>query len=364
MKFAQEFRKALQREGIPHAYISDPLLLLLLNLAPLLIRCIFVGFPQKWVDSAVPYGQLKKCLKKVTNELHELGLDKDTLTQLAASQKDPSTVAFYYHLDGAAANSKLFRPRLTFFVHIQDGVAVDAKLTPSTRDFLEKIASSTGKAQNITADESAQISAQIGPANFTEASGPFSPRHISPSEDEAVSIQRVEVPLVFDSEFFDILQTDVFNLDALQGEEQDKMGKEIMLLGQDINKATKPSKGRKARGDMETWRNIFELYLDARVFFSTRENDHGARTSPQAVKQLNWFQDQVLSRKLAYGLKLESSRKAYTRFLSVNALLLQILKFQEINSLAVTKILKSMLLGYTTIYFLVISLANHPNRIR
>ncbi|KAI0118137.1 SPX domain-containing protein [Hypoxylon sp. NC0597] len=303
MKFAQEFRKSLKQEG----------------------------FPEKWVNNAVPYGQLKKCIKKVTNELRELGLDKDTLAQLAASQNDPSAVAFHYQLDGKVTDSNHFRPRLTFFIHLKDGVAVDAKLTPSTRDFLKKIVSRTGETSESPANDPDHRKPPPILCNSEQG-------HLS--EEEPVSIQQIEVPLVFDGEFFEILQTDVSNLDALQEEEQDKLGKEITLLGQDINAATKPSKGRKAKGDLATWRKIFELYLDARIFFSTLENDHGARTSTQAVEQLRWFQDQVLSRKLIHGLKLENSRQAYTRFLSLNALLLQILKFQEINNLAVTKILK------------------------
>ncbi|KAI0848683.1 SPX domain-containing protein [Daldinia vernicosa] len=309
MKFAQEFRKALQKEG----------------------------FPEKWVNSAVPYGQLKKCLKKVTNELRELGLDKDTLAQLATSQKDPSAVAFHYHLDGKLTHSNHFRPRLTFFIHLQDGVAVDAKLTPSTRDFLKKVVSKTGETSVSLAHES---SSAFPDTWIKSTDSPLNAEQVLLSKEEPLSVKQIEVPLVFDGEFFEILQTDVSNLDVLQQEEQDKLGKEIALLGHDINKATKPSKGRRARGDLETWRNIFELYLDARIFFSTREYDHGARTSTQAIEQLRWFQDQVLSRKLIHGLKLENSRQAYTRFLNMNALLLQILKFQEINSLAVTKILK------------------------
>ncbi|KAI0381052.1 SPX domain-containing protein [Hypomontagnella monticulosa] len=304
MKFAQEFKKSLQREG----------------------------FPQKWVESAVPYGQLKKCIKKVTNELQELGLDKDTLSQFAASQKDESTVAFQYHLDEKDTDSNHFRPRLTFFIHLKDGVAVDAKLTPSTRDFLKNIVSRTEGPPETPTDESSQTKLAVSAKPLDSGSS----YQVAESEE----IQQIEVPLVFDGEFFDILQTDVSNLDALQVEEQDKLGKEITLLGQDIVMATKPSKGRKARGDLEAWRGIFELYLDARIFFSNRENDHGARTSTQAVEQLRWFQDQVLSRKLIHSLKLENSRRAYTRFLNMNALLLQILKFQEINNLAVTKILK------------------------
>ena len=40
------------------------------------------GFPQHWVDSAVPYAQLKKVINKVCLELHEYGLDIASLAQM------------------------------------------------------------------------------------------------------------------------------------------------------------------------------------------------------------------------------------------------------------------------------------------
>jgi hypothetical protein len=46
------------------------------------------GFPLNWVESAIPYSQLKKCIRKVESELSELGLDADTLGHLTSSTKD------------------------------------------------------------------------------------------------------------------------------------------------------------------------------------------------------------------------------------------------------------------------------------
>lgn len=40
------------------------------------------GFPPEWVHSAISYRQLKKCIKKVRNELLALGLGPDVLNQL------------------------------------------------------------------------------------------------------------------------------------------------------------------------------------------------------------------------------------------------------------------------------------------
>ena len=314
-----------------------------------------LGFPQKWVESAIPYGQLKKCIKKVTNELQELGLDKDMLAQLASSQKSANDasaaaaakdIAFHYNLDEDGNNSKHkhLRPRLTVFVHLSDGVAVDASLTPSTRRFLERLAAKSHEARDSSPDSNptSPRASLISPTSSIFSDPPMSPDRTSfYAEPGSPSIQRVEVPLVFDGEFFNILQTDVSNLDNLQEEEQKKMLREVSELGREIALVTKPSKGRRSRGDLAKWREIFELYLEARVFFSTRESDHGARTSAQALEQLQWFQAQVLQRKIVEGLRLDASRQAYSRFLHMNSLLLQNVKFQEINNIAVTKILKS-----------------------
>ena len=39
-------------------------------------------FPKEWLDSAISYKQLKKCIKKVQKELGSLGLDSQTLNAL------------------------------------------------------------------------------------------------------------------------------------------------------------------------------------------------------------------------------------------------------------------------------------------
>jgi hypothetical protein len=277
-------------------------------------------FPRKWVECAIPYRQLKKCLKKVTKELQEIGLGKETLARLAVS----------YHLDSITADSTIFRPRLTIFVRLEDGVAVDAKLTPSTRDFLQKLALNDAAVANsgLSSDSTLPV------LSTTPSSSQDAAAHAS-------DLRQVEVPLVFHEEFFAILQTDVSNIGTLQGEEQARLESQVVALGEELGKAVEPSHGRRAKADLEIWRQVFELYLDARIFFSTRETDHGARTSAQAVEQLHWFQGQVVQRKLVQRLKLATSQTAFNNFVSINGTLLSILKFQEINRLAVSKILKS-----------------------
>lgn len=87
MKFAHELKEALRREG----------------------------FPPHWVESAVPYGLLKKSIKKVEAELRSFGLDAETLRRLVPQSSGSNVqngrrgsgdaaVAFQYQFGGKAGS--------------------------------------------------------------------------------------------------------------------------------------------------------------------------------------------------------------------------------------------------------------------
>ena len=129
------------------------------------------------------------------------------------------------------------------------------------------------------------------------------------------------------------------NLDSIQETEQKGLASEIVTLSTEVTAITKPSKYSKS--DLYRWRELFEIYLDASPFFSTRESDSGSRDSTTAAQQLQWFQSEVTKRRLVTSFKLPASRKALDRFVAINITLLQNMSFQEINKKAITKILKS-----------------------
>ena len=62
------------------------------------------GFPARWVQSAIAYRQLKKCIKRVELELSGIGLDASTLRQLWQSINHPpySGGLFQYKFEGLA----------------------------------------------------------------------------------------------------------------------------------------------------------------------------------------------------------------------------------------------------------------------
>lgn len=221
-------------------------------------------------------------------------------------------------------------------MHLKDGVAVDANLTDASRRFLEKIATDLS---SLNLPEDCQLA-----TSAPTSTSPAVPTDLQPAASEALArienLETIEVPLVFDAEFFDVLQSDVNDLDLLQQEEQQKLTSEIVELGDQVSTLARPS--RFSKSDLARWREIFELYLDAEVFFATHEQEHGARPSQKAIVQLQWFQGEVEKKGLASRFKIPESKIAFTRFLTLNLNLLKNLQFQELNRLAVSKILKSL----------------------
>ncbi|KAM3069927.1 hypothetical protein ACMFMG_004036 [Clarireedia jacksonii] len=296
MKFAHEFKDALAREG----------------------------FPQHWVESAIPYGELKKCLKRIAAELRECGLGPDALAKL----KEISNVGPAYMYD---FNESRFRPKLILW--LEDGTAVDARLSPDTRNYLkELVAKHRGEPEILPAEIIQEV----------DKSDCKSDEERSSARDELELrplVRRVEVPLNFDAEFFGLIQGDVTNLDALQVEEQKALCGEILNLSEELVALTKPSK-RDKKTDISRWRELFEVYLEANIFFSAREQDRGKRNSANALRQLQWFQTEVTKSSIVRSFKLAESHAALNRFISINVTLLRNLTFQEINQTAINKILK------------------------
>ncbi|KAH8592229.1 SPX domain-containing protein [Bisporella sp. PMI_857] len=153
-----------------------------------------------------------------------------------------------------------------------------------------------------------------------------------------MTLRRVEIPLTLDAEFFTLVKGDVKHLDLIQENTEKALVDKIAELSQQVISLTKPSRYKTT--DMNRWRELFDIYLQAGVFFSTKELDHGQRNSTIAKRQLEWFQEEVHRRGLTGSFKLSVSREALNRFLDINVTLWQNLKYQEMNQQAIGKILK------------------------
>jgi len=210
------------------------------------------------------------------------------------------------------------RPHFTILVRVDNGTPIDTALSPATLAFLSQ--------HNSTLDGAADQGRPVAAAADL-------PSALVPSGRE--------IALEFDSAFFHLINQDLDSLSRIQAGQEREMEKVIVALGHEIAQVTRPAKFRKS--DMSPWRHIFELYVDAQIFFSTTERDGcGARDSTRAKSQLAWFQSEVEKRGLPSRFKLRGSRDAFAAFQALNASLLRHVRFQELNRTALTKILKSL----------------------
>jgi E3 ubiquitin-protein ligase BAH len=294
-------------------------------------------YPQEWIDSAIPYRKLKKCIKKVQRELQSLGLDHETLLRLyqqsgkakisGPQDQDAQTLQYTFQ-DGGG---RTFTPKLTIALDPRDGSPMDAWLSPQTRRHLRDLAIS-----RHTAAGNGHLGIAESLANQRNASVSDIQKS-RPGEE----IEIVEVPLTADSEFFRMLRREIAKLEQLQKSQQEQLKEQIQQLGLELAamKASS-SKDKKAKANIEAWREIFRLYTESQIFFSSHEQDAGARDVEHAQKQLELFSSQ-LTKQRGLSLKLDgNARAALDRFLRINLNLLQFLRFQDMNRVAVTKIMK------------------------
>ena len=242
-----------------------------------------------------------------------------------------------------------FVPKLVFLVNPRNGVPVDASLSPETRAYLQSLAIRTSDASNATpqnlTDHLDIIPVDIGAETTSKVLGqPKAGMKLepicSPLDPIKHVYRKVEIPLRYDSEFFHILNAELSGLHDLQVQQRSELTEEICRLGQVISRLAAPSQGS-AKTDLYAWREILGLYTDSKIFFSTNEQDEFCRDSSTAQKQLQDFSAKLCKAKATKTFRKKESYKALELFLQVNLTLLRNLKFQELNSTAMTKILKS-----------------------
>ena len=285
-------------------------------------------FPKTWISAAVSYRELKKCIKRVQRELSALGLDVETLQHLTSAFEIPRAES------GGAQHpeSARFSPELWVAVDRQTGQFRDAGLTEETRDFLLQRRASVHTVS--TADDESVIE---------DVSAGAAASNVIPELTEENTIWR-QVPLSTVTEFFNALDPKLARQEELQKAESKRLNFEIVRLGHDIETLTEPIENKrhkfKSKDDVELWRKLFELYTESTVFFSSHEQDHGVRTFELAKKQLQTFSDLLVKQGIVQGFKSPRSRFAFDNFVQINLDILRVMRFQEINAMAVRKILK------------------------
>lgn len=306
------------------------------------------AFPPEWIDSAISYSQLKKCINRLSTELSELGLDPETLGKLlkhvedynaAADQSDGADRPFEYILDDSddeehngsmTKSSKTFQPKLVFHVDEVTGALHSAQLDEKTKRKLQMLAVETGMTDLRVFEETESADKPLLP----------NPTPINNSSKKRPGFRRIEIPLTSDTEFFTKLTAELSGLEALQKREEQRMHGEIQKLGKQIAHLTDPDR-RANKKLLSVWRQIFQMYLEEGIFFGTTESDHSAHDAAEAQERFNDFCEKLRTSGLSDKLKKKENMEAFNTFMHINREILQGLRFGEINHTAMQKILKS-----------------------
>lgn len=142
------------------------------------------------------------------------------------------------------------------------------------------------------------------------------------------------------SEFFHILTSELSALDQVQSTAAKTIESEIVTIGDSVTAVATPM-SLVSRSDLYPWREIFRVYLDMGIFFSNLEIEaHKERNVDDARARLDKFCSEVERLGLRKSFKHRNSEVLFQRFIGVNEEVLRVLRFQAINKMAMTKILK------------------------
>ena len=310
------------------------------------------GFPQQWLDSAIEYKGLKKCIKKVQRELAGIGLDERMVETLAqcmertdASDSDESKEYFAGSKPDLTTIPEEFTPQLRILVDSRTGTPLDATLAPETKANLEKLA----RNEMLIAGRHAELGHALHHVSALQALRRDSEDTLErpPTEcKNSAETKWIQIPLASAKTFFDMLEPKLQELEALNEAEEKKLEEEILDLGDMVENVTEPVReGYEAKRsvsyrDLYFWREMFRMYMETPIFYANTERNHGALTFVEAKKRLEAYDEQLRSTGLLAKMRTALAKAAAQKFLDLNLDILKIMHFQEMNARAMSKILK------------------------
>lgn len=301
--------------------------------------------PDDWVEAAIQYKTLKKCINKVAHELSLLGLGQNTLKLIL--QNDSSLIELSEE-DTVASNPAIARYSLSK----KDNniistlkISLDYTEKDYTDEHIRELAQEIKERIEKLLDENEELSGSGMVALDDSEHLVISPKssHAQEAEDDASTGSKkinLEIVLNSDSKFFGMLNEELESLDVFKRRQQDKLMNEVDVVRDQLVTLASPEKYRK--GDLYKWRELFRLYLDSEVFFRYNETSskHSERNVDQVKKNFDSFIANAQKTGILTSFRHKKSLRAFEQFVHINTHLLKVLQFQSINTTALRKILK------------------------
>lgn len=327
--------------------------------------------PEDWIEAAIQYKALKKCIGNIVDELQVLGLEQNTLKLLLdkievnESETTASNPVLAQYVLSKTKDHQIV-PTLKIIIDYNNELT-DDHINSSIeilRKNLERIANSDFDSANSkenmkiikndsndyddTEDVDKTMTNEDVSSALTESNGLVT-KDDSQMVLSTASIVKLPTPgrkyelsikLNADARFFQMLETELNNLDNFKAQEENKMIKDIEEVSNILNYLA--SKESLKRSDIYTWRELFKLFLDNEIYF--KYNETSLSTSENSLEKtkrnLEKFNEEIYRTQLLRNFKNKKSLQAFNQFISINNYLLKVLQFQSINSTAFTKILK------------------------
>lgn len=366
-------------------------------------RLVEVDVPEEWIETAICYKSLKKCINKVVDELKLFGLEKDILksvfkndnggtiiekTSEGSYPKQPFYVE-YSLTDFLNVRDKNILPRLriTFDysgIENKDGVFVDGhnRLDQRIEPIFKSIRNSYdgGLAldhcdifnkdmslvkpcdDNVKCDDfyywcnnkkvfklkELDNKMIIVSSNDDETSTFFfSPNLYDNKHTDEMNDKKAELTIFLNSDvkFFEMLNNKLFKLEDFKKKEELKLADEVQKISDLITFVNLSLGDKKMRNvknsDMFLWKDIFAIYLEMNIYFkSTNSTDVFKLKIDDVNSKLISFHNSIIQTGLLSRFVNKQSKIAFDKFMILNHYLFKLLEFQSLNKMGVEKILK------------------------
>ncbi|KAI0635439.1 SPX domain-containing protein [Trametes polyzona] len=334
---------------------------------------LLLTLPPELRESAIQYRQLKKIINQIVAELTSLGLSPDVLHGILQPTPAPGDKGKQREGSPPPHTQNTSGPRVIYeLAHVADHVeprlrlCLDPTDDPPPSDEPGPSSSPPKAGPTITLPVPQEVLRTALGASIPPEQ-PGNALHDGELADSSALPAELIIPLVSDTTFFRTLTEALNSLAAYLVAKRGEFESTLRHLSQDISSVSRPSSHSSSfhphsrysddpanvsvsshtlaitsRSDLDTWRQIFQLYVEADIFQGHQERFRGERDIEDAEARLRTFKSDLEERisKGALKLRMKQSRAALKTFMELNTFILDLRKFQHVTAEATRKILK------------------------
>lgn len=251
--------------------------------------------PSDWIEKAIQYKQLKKRINKVVNELEDLNIYNSDIK------------VNNYEIE-IINNNKLH-------------TNLNIPITSITKNrLINQLNNSSYNYEIVPINDDNDTTSDINPF------------------DDSIESYNLKISLLEDTKFFQILYNEVETLEKFKFEEEEIFKENIESMCSIISTLTIPNK---RNNDLLIWRQIFKIYIESEIFFSTVERMAGKIDNIDLSRdRLILFFKKINETKLLDKFHNKQSLNIYQNFKTLNFEIIKVSNYEKFNNLAVKKILK------------------------